>query len=112
MARLLRVAVTADGILNALLIYFSLDLDGAISYSSGPESAGSHWEQNTRWLPHEPNVRRGERLTLLARHDDHHVSTLRIPDVRPEMLERCVGHKHIVGLPVMQDAAVALDYQR
>ena len=100
--------------LNALVVYFSLDVDGAHpsahTYSSGPETFGSHWEQNTRWLPHELRVRRGQRLSLIAQHDDHHVGTLRIPDVTADMLQGMVGHAHVVGLPVMQDAAVALDY--
>ena len=102
--------ITDDGVLNALLIYFSLDLDGEHRYSSGPESPQSHWEQNTRWLPHELRVRRGQRLSLTARHDDHHVSTLRILNVTAEMLAGVVGHRHVVGMPVMQDAAVALDF--
>lgn len=104
------LAITADGTLNALLLYFSLELDAEHSYSSGVECAESHWEQNTRWLPHELRVRRGQTLTLLATHDDHHVSTLRIPDVTAEMLDGMLGHRHVVGMPVMQDAAVALDY--
>jgi len=49
-------------------------------------------------------------VSLIATHTDHHVSTLRIPDVTADMLAGGVGHKHIVGMPVMQDAAVALDY--
>ena len=108
----LPLAITAGGVLNALVIYFSLDLDGnpAHAYSSGLDSAGSHWEMNTRWLPHELRVRRGQSLSLIATHTDHHVSTLRIPDVTADMLAGGVGHKHIVGMPVMQDAAVALDY--
>lgn len=108
----LPMRITSDGVLSALLVYFTIDLDGdpANGYGNGPEFARSHWEQNCRWLPHELKVRRGERLTLIAHHDDHHVAWLRIPDVRPRHLEGMVGHAHIVGLPMMQDAAVALDY--
>ena len=106
----LPLEMTTDGVLNALLLYFTLDVDGTHRYSSGAESTGSHWEQNTRWLPHELRVRRGQRLSLFASHDDHHVSTLRIANVTTQMLDGMVGHRHVVGLPIMQDAAVALDY--
>ena len=42
-----------SGVFNALLLYFTLDLDGEPlnSVSSGPESATSHWDQGARWLP-------------------------------------------------------------
>ena len=107
-----QLRVTADGILSAMLIYFTLDLDGdpAHAISSGPENPTTHWEQNARWLPHELRVRRGEAFTLTARHDDHHVSTVRLANVKPHQLEGMVGHPHLVGNRVMQDGAVALDY--
>ena len=61
-------------------------------------------------------------LTLHARHDDHHVSTLRLSGVRSHMLEPAaalgsaaapapMGHARLVGLPQAQDAAVALDWE-
>ena len=56
-------------------------------------------------------VRAGQRLSLEATHDDHHVSTLRIVDVRREQVpDSAVGHRRLIGLPVMQDGVVALDW--
>ena len=113
----LPLRVTADGVMSALLIYFTLDLDGdpANAYGSGPQTKRSHWEQNARWLPHELRVQKGERLSLHASHDDHHVSVLRLTGVQGDMLEPTsvaapIGHAQLVGLPQAQDAAVALDW--
>ena len=113
--------ITHDGVMSAVLIYFSISLDGEADhgYGSGPAFAGSHWEQNCRWLPHERRVRRGQRLRLLARHSDHHVGMVRLVDVTGEMLRpgpcggrTCTpeGHERLVGLPQMQGAASALDW--
>jgi hypothetical protein len=57
-------------------------------------------------------VRKGERLLLEASHDDHHLSTLRILNVRQEHIAgQTVGHAQLIGLPQAQSSCVGLQYE-
>lgn len=111
----LKLRFSATGTLNCFAVHFTLDLDGNPEncISSGRENLSSHWEQNARWLPVELAVRQGHELSLEASHSDHHLRTLRIPDVRREHVPaNAVGHEHLIGMPIMQDAVVALDWAK
>lgn len=109
----LPVRFIASGVMNAFLVYFTLDLDGspANAYGSGTDYPGSHWEQNARWLPQEMRVAKGDRARLVATHSDHHLATLRLVDLSPRAFDGMVGHAHMVGLPQAQDCVVALDFK-
>ena len=56
----------------------------------------------------ECHVKAGQRLTLTASHSDHHVATMQVSGVLPEMLAGAVGHPHMVSLPQAQECAVSL----
>ena len=103
-------SIERSGVFNALLLYFSLDLDGDPSniVTSGPECATSHWDQGARWLPMECHVKKGQKLSLIATHSDHHVATMQVSGILPEMVQSAVGHPHMVSLPAAQGCAVSL----
>ena len=90
----LMLEIGSDGVLSALVVYFSLhcDEDPAQWYSSGPDNAQLvAWDQSVRTLPVELRVRAGQRIKAVAYHDEKLVG-IGLPDVSPEMLEGAVGH--------------------
>lgn len=61
--------VTHDGITNAVVFYFSADLDDLRSVSSSPfVGHKSHWQQAVRYIPNVA-VKKGQQVRILAGHN-------------------------------------------
>lgn len=90
------VKITSEGVLNAFIIYFHLQLGEENWFSTGPENGSlTAWDQNLRYLPIEVNVRRGTTLVLAAEHDEQRVR-VGLPELRPEWLQGSVGHTELL----------------
>ena len=99
-------------------ITISLDLDGtpANTISTGPLSPNLAWDQCARHLPTAISVRPGDELTLVARHTDCYLQTLRLSGFTADMLAKqgtplggqakLVGNARVQGLSVVLDAPV------
>lgn len=61
----------AAGAVDAVLVWFTLELTPTIVYDNAPDAAsgGSHWGQMVQLVAPARSVAPGERLALLARHD-------------------------------------------
>ena len=92
--------IHTSGVLSACLVYFTLrcDDDPANHFHSGPANGTLvAWDQNTRNMPIETNVRAGQRVRLQAEHD-HQAVRVGLPELRPEMVRGMVGHRELLGL--------------
>lgn len=91
--RTFEVTFTAPGKLNALLLWFDLDLgEGLPRLANGPDDPELCWDQNLRYLPAEVAAVPGEAVTLVAERDAtrFHVRLARVP---PDSVPRgAVGH--------------------
>jgi tetratricopeptide (TPR) repeat protein len=63
------VVATIAGQLDALAFWYELRLAGDHVLSTGPEAAGTHWDQAVVVLETPRSVAAGESLTIRARHD-------------------------------------------
>ena len=84
--------IESDGLLTALVLYFSLDLDGDDDgdgdepLSTGPDSASSAWDQRARYLPVALGVRAGDSLQLSATYTQTYVRTIEVAGHTEDML--------------------------
>ncbi|KAL4447971.1 hypothetical protein ABPG75_005190 [Micractinium tetrahymenae] len=70
----LDLAFEAEGVFNAVAMWFELQLDEEASLSTSPYAdKGLTWQQAVQWMP-EVAVRPGQHLQLTARHDTYSIS--------------------------------------
>lgn len=98
----LPLTLTQSGILTALVVFLKLDLNGEPENEicTGPDSPNTAWDQCARHLPVPLRVRKGEVLTVVAKHTDCYLQTLEVSGFATESLV-CAenGPTHVVGLP-------------
>jgi len=63
------VSPSAAGDCHAVAFWFELELVPGVELSNSPDNPTTHWKQAVQCLPAAVDVRRGEPLTLRARHD-------------------------------------------
>jgi type II protein arginine methyltransferase len=71
-SRPVTVRATADGVAQAVAFWFDLQLDDAVSLSTGPGSDSKHWRQALTFFERDRPLRLGETLQLTVGHTDSH----------------------------------------
>jgi type II protein arginine methyltransferase len=70
--RELSIPIIRDGVCQAIIFWFDMQLDDEISISNRPGST-THWEQALQCVEHELTIRAGEMLRVEVEHDCHSV---------------------------------------
>lgn len=79
--------VCADGVVNAVVMWFELHLDENTSLSTSPYCGkGPTWQQAIQWIP-ELRVKLGERLAVTGKHDTYSIRY----EVSVDLNERSTG---------------------